>query len=242
MRAIRLEGVSFAYPGGDAVLRDITFEVEEGTCAGLIGPNGAGKSTLLLMLNGLHIGNGTLEVAGIRPQGPALKELRRRVGVVFQDPDDQLFMPVVLEDVALGPLNLGQSPEEAAATARRSLERCGAEHLADRRPGRLSLGERKRVALAAVLAMDPQVLVLDEPTAGLDPVGRHAFQKLLRSLQATRLIATHDLDLVRETCEQAILLDDGRVVAVGPARELLSDRRLLQAHRLAPPDGPHPYT
>lgn len=240
MRAIRLEGVSFAYPGGDAVLRDITFEVEQGACAALIGPNGAGKSTLLLLLNGLHIGEGTVEVAGLRPQGATLKELRRRVGVVFQDPDDQLFMPVVLEDVALGPLNLGWSAEEAVSAALGALARCGAEHLADRSPGRLSLGERKRVALAAVLAMQPEVLVLDEPTAGLDPLGRHEFQQLLISLPATRLIATHDLDFVRETCEHAILLDQGRVAAVGPARKLLGDRRLLQEHRLAPPDRPHP--
>lgn len=240
MKAVRLQGVNFSYPGGEPVLHDISFEIDAGSCTGLIGPNGAGKSTLLLLLNGLLRGEGEIEVLGLSPSHRSIVELRRRVGIVFQDPDDQLFMPVVLEDVALGPLNLGASPAEAERLAREALDRVGMAHAAARAPHRLSLGQRKRVALAAVLAMDPQVLVLDEPTAGLDPRGRHEFLCLLRTLTATRLIATHDLALVGEVCDRVIVLDEGRVVAQGRPEDILQDRALLAAHGLAPADAATP--
>ncbi len=235
MNAIELRGISFGYRGGPPILRDVSFSVAVGECAGLIGPNGAGKSTLILLMNGLLRGQGEVLALGQSVLGVAPRDLRKRVGVVFQDPDDQLFMPNVLEDVALGPLNLGSSPAEADHLARTALESAGILYAADRAPHRLSLGERKRVALAAILAMKPEVLVLDEPTAGLDPRGRHEFMELLQSFPATKIIASHDLDLVARVCGRVLVLDGGRLVAAGPVATILSDQPLLAAHGLAPP-------
>lgn len=234
MKALRAEDVRFGYPGAADVLRGVTFDVDVGECAALIGPNGAGKSTLLLLLNGLLRGRGLIEIFGQPVSSYAAPELRRRIGIVFQDPDDQLFMPEVVEDVALGPLNLGMRPDEAMQAAHRALEQAGIAYAAGRAPHRLSFGERRRVALAAVLAMAPKLLVLDEPTAGLDPRGWGEFVDLIEGLPATKLIATHDLALVRAVCGRTMILYDGQVRVSGATEGVLDDHEVMEAHGLTP--------
>ena len=203
----------------------------------VLGPNGAGKTTLMLHLNGLLTGEGELEVAGLEVGRRTLRELRARVGLVFQDPDDQLFMPTVREDVAFGPLNLGLSAAEAAARVEEALAAVRMEHAVDRAPHQLSMGERRRVAIATVLAMRPRLLVLDEPSASLDPRARRELLDVLAELDRTLLIVTHDLVFAGELCERAVILAAGRIVADGPCRALLADAALLAEHDLELPAG-----
>ncbi len=234
--AVDLANLTFSYPDGTRALDDISFTVEPGESVALLGPNGAGKSTLLLHLNGyLTPTTGEVRIAGIVLRRETLAAARAAIGMVFQDPDDQLFMPTVRDDVAFGPLNLGASPAAAAERVTAALERVGGAHLADRPPHRLSFGEKRAVAIATVLAMDPEILVLDEPSANLDPRGRRRLIELLRSFPQTRLIATHDLELAVQLCPRAIVLDGGRVVADGAAVELLDDEPLMLAHGLERP-------
>ncbi len=233
MSVLSVRGLSFRYPAGVVALEAVDLTLGAGEWLGLIGPNGAGKSTLLLHLNGTLRGEGTLEVAGMPLTRANLPEIRRRVGLVFQDPDDQLFMPTVLEDVAFGPLNLRLSPAEARARAETALAQVGIADLADRPPHQLSTGQKKRAALATVLSMEPDILVLDEPTAGLDPRGRREFIRLIQGLPCAKLLATHDLPLVRETCGRTAILDRGRIVADGPTETILEDEELLRAHGLS---------
>lgn len=253
--AVRVQDLSYRYPDGREALRGVSFAIAPGETVALVGPNGAGKSTLLWHLNGLlpgKAGASTVHAHG-GPQGrfttggPAVwidglevndrngPEVRRRVGLVFQDPDDQLFSTSVLEDVAFGPLNLGLSKAEARKRALECLARVDLADAADRVPHHLSFGERKRVCLAGVLACGPSVLVLDEPSANLDPRARRRFIDLIRGLDATRLLATHDLEMVLELCQRAIVLERGRVVADGPAVDLFSDAELMEAHGLEVP-------
>jgi len=231
---IRARGLRFAYPDGRVALESVDVDVLEGERVALLGPNGAGKTTFMLHLNGLLRGEGDLEVAGL---GAGDRALRERVGLVFQDPDDQLFMPTVLEDVAFGPLNLGLAPEEALARAHEALARVRMEHAAGRPPHALSMGERRRAAIAGVLAMRPRLLVLDEPSASLDPRGRRELVEVLADLGSTMLLATHDLPLAAQLCDRAVVLDRGRVVADGPVTELLADAELLARHDLELPAG-----
>jgi cobalt/nickel transport system ATP-binding protein len=203
----------------------------------VLGPNGAGKTTLMLHLNGLLSGGGELAVAGIDVRRGDARELRARVGLVFQDPDDQLFMPTVREDVAFGPLNLGASAEEAGARVREALSTVRMEHVADRAPHQLSLGQRRRVAIATVLAMDPRLLVLDEPSASLDPRSRRELLQMLERLEQTMLVVTHDLPFAAELCERAVVLSAGRIVADGRCTDILQDEALLAAHDLELPAG-----
>jgi energy-coupling factor transporter ATP-binding protein EcfA2 len=258
--AVRVHSLSFRYPDGRHALRGVDLTIPPGETIALVGPNGAGKSTLLLHLNGLLPGRGRtpLEIGHAHAHGsvPAVlprngraqvwidglevntrnePEIRRRVGLVFQDPDDQLFSTSVIEDVAFGPLNLGLSATEARRIARQCLALVDLEEAAERVPHHLSFGERKRVCLAGVLACDPSILVLDEPTANLDPRGRRRFIQLISSLRATKLIATHDLEMVLELCGRTVLLDGGRVVADGPTANVLGDPHLLDAHGLELP-------
>lgn len=235
--AIRARGLEYHYPDGRHALRGVDLEIAPGESVALVGPNGAGKSTLLLHLNGLLTSRrgAAVWIDGLEVVDRNAREIRRKVGLLFQDPDDQLFSPTVLEDVAFGPLNLGMSKEEARRLARDCLRRVGMADAENRPPHHLSFGERKRVCLAGVLACGPSVLALDEPTANLDPRGRRRFIQLIQSLPSAKLIATHDLEMVLEICPRSILLDAGRVVADGPSREVLSDPALLEAHGLELP-------
>ncbi|MBI3945683.1 MAG: ABC transporter ATP-binding protein [Armatimonadetes bacterium] len=232
---VRVEGLTYAYPDGTPALRGVDLTIARGESVALIGPNGAGKSTLLLHLNGILQGRGDVAVFGVSPSGRGMKTLRRKVGFVFQNPDDQLFLLRVGDDVAFGPQNIGLPAEEVAARVTRALVAVGMGGMAERAPHHLSTGQKKRVALATVLAMDPELLLLDEPSSGLDPRGRRAVIRILAALPLTKLIATHDLELVLELCPRSVLLDAGRVVADGPSRALLSDGALMEAHGLEVP-------
>jgi cobalt/nickel transport system ATP-binding protein len=230
------EALSFTYPDGTPALSGVSLTIQPGECVAIAGANGAGKSTLLAQLGGVLVPtSGAVKVGDTVAAHDTLPQIRQRVGTVFQDPDDQLFMPSVFEDVAFGPLNLGMTAEESRQRARRCLEQLGAWHLRDRRPHRLSGGEKRRVAIAAVLAMEPSILLLDEPTAGLDPKARRQTIGLLSGLRQTRIVATHDLEMVLELCPRTICLRGGEVVADGNSHELLRQSSLLDACGLEMP-------
>ena len=235
--AVRARGLTFSYAPGAKVLAGLDLTVTHGERVAVLGPNGAGKTTLMLHLNGLLRGSGELEVAGLHVGGDTLGALRARVGLVFQDPDDQLFMPTVAEDVGFGPRNLGLGEGEVTERTRRALAAVRMEFAAERAPHQLSMGERRRVAIAGVLAMEPQLLVLDEPSANLDPRARRELLDVLAALDRTLLVVTHDLPFAAELCERAVILSGGRVVADGPCAALLADPGLLAAHDLELPAG-----
>jgi cobalt/nickel transport system ATP-binding protein len=230
---ITARGLHFRYPNGVTGLAGVDLDVAHGERVAVLGPNGAGKTTLMLHLNGLLQGEGELDVAGIHD----MRELRAAVGLVFQDPDDQLFMPTVGEDVAFGPLNLGVPREAVRERVAGALAAVGMEHVAGRAPHQLSLGQRRRVAIATVLALRPRLLVLDEPSANLDPRARRELLEVLDALDRTMLVVTHDLPFAARLCERAVILSGGRIVADGPCREILADADLLGAHDLELPEG-----
>ena len=236
--ALELADVRYAYPDGHEALCGISLRVEPGERVAVLGPNGAGKSTLCLQLNGiLAPTEGSVSVGGMRVGGKSLKEVRRRVGVVFQDPDDMLFMPTVEQDVAFGPSNLGLSGDEVRKRVERALAAVGMEGVGGRAPHHLSFGQRKRVATAAVLSMEPEVLVLDEPSSNLDPRARREFGEILAGLSQTIVMVTHDLPYAHEICERAVIMDGGRIAADGPTDVILADAGLLAAHDLELPHG-----
>jgi cobalt/nickel transport system ATP-binding protein len=235
--AIEARDLRFSYPNGVSGLCGVDLSVQHGERVAVIGPNGAGKTTLMLHLNGLLAGDGELSVAGIDVRRGDARALRARVGLVFQDPDDQLFMPTVREDVAFGPLNLGATPAVATARVEAALREVRMEHVADRAPHQLSLGQRRRVAIATVLAMEPSLLVLDEPSASLDPRARRELLEMLGRLSQTLLVVTHDLPFAAELCDRAVVLSGGRVVGDGPCLDILRDDALLAAHDLELPAG-----
>lgn len=237
--AIGVHGLSFTYPGSDRpVLDGLDLQIDAGERVAILGPNGSGKTTLALHLNGLLTGSSGVITVGDLTLGPdTLAEVRRRVGVVFQDANDQLFMHSVRDDVAFGPANLGLSKAEIEKRVLDALAGVSATELADATPHHLSGGEKRRAAIATALAMDPEVLVLDEPTAGLDPVGRQELAELLTSLPQTQVIVTHDLPFALATCERAVVLDDARVRVDMATQALLDNDELLATHRLALPFG-----
>ena len=240
---VAVRDLHYAYPDGTPALRGVSFRVPHGEALGVVGANGAGKSTLLLHLNGCLLpAAGAVQVGDVTVAADTLIAVRRAVGLVFQDPDDQLFMPTVFEDVAFGPLNAGLPAAEVERVAAAALDRVGMAHLRDRPPYRLSAGEKRAVAIATVLALSPDVLVMDEPSANLDPRGRRRLIELLHSFAHTRLIATHDLELVVEVCPRVVVLDGGVIVADGPTREVLNDEPLMLAHGLERPHSlRHPH-
>jgi cobalt transport protein ATP-binding subunit len=239
--AIEVRDLDFAYPDGRQALSGVSMRVEAGERVALLGPNGAGKTSLVLQLNGvLTPSAGSVTIGGIQVGRRTLAEVRRRVGVVFQDPDDQLFTPTVGRDVAFGPAHLGLSGDTLTARVAEALSYVGLMDAADRPPHRLSLGERRRAAVATVLAMHPEVLVLDEPTANLDPAARREFADLIKRLGMTTLLVTHDLPYALELCPRALVIDHGQIVADGPTREVLADTGFMSAHRLELPAGFNP--
>jgi cobalt/nickel transport system ATP-binding protein len=235
--AVAVNGLSYRYAGGGPALDGVSFIVSAGESVGLVGPNGAGKTTLFLCLCGvLSARPGMVRVAGLDPADPAhRRQLPRRVGVVFQDSDDQLFNATVSEDVAFGPLNLGLPPEEVLARVKEALAQVGLAGHGDRVPYRLSGGEKRRAALAGVLAMRPDVLLLDEPSIFLDPRGRRELIALVNALPGTRLIASHDLEMVVETCRRVLVIDGGKLASDGPTERVLGDAALMERHGLEVP-------
>ncbi|PRY54876.1 cobalt/nickel transport system ATP-binding protein [Knoellia remsis] len=233
-----VRGLAFAYPDGHQALFGVDLHVHAGERVALLGPNGAGKTTLVLHLNGiLEAGAGSVAVSGLPVEPANHLEIRRRVGIVFQDPDDQLFMPTVRDDVAFGPANLGIRGDALDTRVAAALDAVGMSEFAERPPHHLSFGQRRRVAIATVLAMDPEILVLDEPSSNLDPTARRELAELLTALDVTLLMVTHDLPFALELCERSVVLSGGVVAADRPTAELLSDAALLHEHRLELPWG-----
>jgi len=232
---LAVENLHFHYPDGHVALQGVSLNLCEGDKVALVGPNGAGKSTLMLHLNGILSGEGEMSIAGMRIEPDNLPVIRAMVGLVFQSPDDQLFSPTVFEDVAFGPLHMGLPEDEVRARVDEALEMVRMCDYRDRLSHHLSVGEKKRIAIATVLSMRPQILVLDEPSAGLDPRARRSLINLLRDLPITMLVSSHDLLMVRELFPRMVIMDEGRIVADGPTAELMEDEILLEAHGLEKP-------
>ncbi|MGV1097862.1 energy-coupling factor ABC transporter ATP-binding protein [Thiovibrio sp. JS02] len=233
---VEVKHLRHVYADATVALADVSFRIHHGESVAVIGANGAGKSTLMLHLNGyLAATAGEIRIGDFPLTRQTLPEIRRTVGMIFQDPDDQLFMPTVFDDVAFGPLNLGFSPEQAKERVREVLAQVGAAHLEDKPPYHLSGGEKKRVAIATVLSMSPDILVMDEPTSGLDPYARRQLIGLLKDFRHTRIFTSHDLDMVLELCERTIVLHKGTVKADGPTRDIFQDEALLAECRLEKP-------
>ncbi len=236
--SLEVAGLAYAYPDGHQALFGVDLTVGRGERVALLGPNGAGKTTLVLHLNGILGGGvGTVAVAGLPVEKRNFAEIRRRVGIVFQDPDDQLFMPTVREDVAFGPAAAGLKGAELEERVTDALEQVGMAGFADRPPHHLSFGQRRRVAVATVLAMRPEILVLDEPSSNLDPASRRELADILRALDVTVLMVTHDLPYALELCPRSVVLSEGVIAADGRTQDLLCDEALMRAHRLELPFG-----
>ena len=237
MTAIEIRHLSFTYPDGHQALKGLNLAVERGECLGLVGPNGAGKSTLLLHLNGLIPSpSGAVRILGEAINKQSLPKVRQKVGLVFQNPDDQLFCPTLFEDVAFGPLNSQVPAEEVPGRVAQALKKVGLEGFEQRSPHHMSVGEKRKASLATILSMDPEIIVLDEPSSNLDPRSRKELIRLLASFTETRIVATHDLDMVLQLCDRVALMDQGAVVALGLPEEILSDEKLLKSHGLELPE------
>ncbi len=232
---IEFQNVSFAYEKGRPVLRDLSFRIEDGEAVGLIGANGAGKSTVMKLLLGLLQGEGKILVDGVEVKRDTLGEIRKKLGFVLQNSDNQMFMPTVYEDMIFAPLNYMLSREEADARVDAVLARLHLEDLKHRYNHKISGGEKRMAAIATILAMEPEAILMDEPSSALDPYNRRLVINTIRELSQTKLITSHDLDLILDTCGRVILLSNGRIAADGPAKELLRDRALLEANRMELP-------
>jgi cobalt/nickel transport system ATP-binding protein len=236
-KVVEIRELNYTYPDGTKALSGISLDVFEGESLGIIGPNGAGKSTLLLHLNGILRGNSHVRILDLELNDKNLTRIRKKVGLVFQDPDNQLFMPTVFDDVAFGPVNMELSKDEVIASVNEALGKVDMLNSAKRASHHLSFGEKRRISIATVLSMNPEILVLDEPSSNLDPRHRRELIELLKQLNLTKIIATHDLNLVLEICSRVVLADKGGIVADGPALTILSNKELLQAHSLEEPSS-----
>lgn len=226
---VEVRQLHYSYPDGREAIRNISLSIHHGESVGIIGANGAGKSTLLLLLTGiLFPSSGEVLVGDIHVTRKTLPMIRQRLGMVLQDPDDQLFLPTVYDDVAFGPRNYGLNDQEVAERVQRALETVGISHLSDRAPFKLSGGEKRAASIATVLSLDPDILIMDEPSTGLDPRSRRKLIHLLDSFDHTKIIASHDLEMVLATCSRVILMEDGEVAASGPSEVLLRDKELLE--------------
>ncbi len=233
---IKIRNLHYSYPEGTKALKGINLDIVQGESVGLIGPNGAGKSTLLLHLNGvLKSTQGSVEVLGMKTEEKNLVGIRKKVAIVFQDPDNQLFMPTVFDDVAFGPLNAGDSKEKVRGKVSKALKEVEMEEYGERCPHHLSFGEKKKIALATVLSMEPEILILDEPSSNLDPRARRHLIELLKNFNLTKIISGHDLELILEICPRVVLLDEGRVMVDGDVRKVLSNKLLMDSHGLEVP-------
>ncbi len=233
---VEVNDLVYEYPDGHQALRGLSFRITHGESVGIVGANGAGKSTLLLHFPGILTPRaGTVRVGDFPVTRQTLAQIRRSVGMIFQNPDDQLFMPTVFDDVAFGPINLGLPGAEVEARVARSLETVGAAHLKERPPYKLSGGEKRAVAIAAVLAMAPDILIMDEPSAALDPMARRRLINLLAGFTHTKIIASHDLDLVLDLCERTIVLSQGTIIADGPTHQIFNDDRIMAQGHLEKP-------
>lgn len=236
--ALRVHELAFAYPDGNQALYGVNLVIEHGERVALLGPNGAGKTTLVFHLNGIHLpAHGTVSVSDIPVNKENLREVRRRVGILFQDPDDQLFMPTVRDDVAFGPANMGLRGAELDARVDEALAMVGMQEYADRPPHHLSFGQRRRVAAATVLSMKPDILVMDEPSSNLDPAARREFAEIVKALNITTLMVTHDLPYALELCPRSVIMNSGEIVADGPTRDILANEELMRENRLELPFG-----
>jgi cobalt/nickel transport system ATP-binding protein len=234
-KVIEIKGLNFTYPDGISALRDINLDVFEDETIGLIGPNGAGKSTFLLHLNGLLKGKGHVRILDLDINDKNLKKIRSKVGMVFQDPDSQLFMPTVFDDVAFGPMNMRLSKDDVKKAVTDALEKVDMIGFEKRLSHHLSFGEKKRISIATVLSMNPEILVLDEPSSNLDPKHRRNLINFLKELGITKIIATHDMDLVLDICTRVVLIDKGTIIADGEVTNILNNKDLLEAHDLEVP-------
>jgi len=234
---ITVHNLTYRYPDGTEALRSVSFEMGEGESVALMGPNGAGKTTLFLHLNGLLTGNaGAVRIFGVMLNGKkSLRGAKRKVGIVFQNPEDQLFCPTVFDDVAFGPLNYGLPPAEVMSRVRNALEAVGMSDFSDRVSHHLSFGEKKRVSFATVISMNPYAILLDEPTSNLDPRARRKVMEVIKNMEIAKVIATHDLEMALELCERGIIMDDGRMIADGRTSDILRNKSLLEAHGLEIP-------
>jgi cobalt/nickel transport system ATP-binding protein len=241
MPSLEIKELAFAYPDGNQALYGVNLSIQKGERVALLGPNGAGKTTLVMHMNGIHpTSHGSIHVAGQLVDSKnkeSIKQIRSKVGIVFQDPDDQLFMPTVGEDVAFGPYNMGLRETELNKVVDEALELVGMSEFKDRPPHHLSFGQRRRVAVATVLAMKPEILILDEPSSNLDPASRRELADILRSLDITIVMVTHDLPYAFELCERSVILSGGIIVADNDTKVILKDQALLKSHRLELPVG-----
>ncbi|MEY3181604.1 MAG: hypothetical protein RL583_764 [Actinomycetota bacterium] len=241
MPSLEIKELAFAYPDGNQALYGVNLSIQKGERVALLGPNGAGKTTLVMHMNGIHpTSHGSIHVAGQLVDSKnkeSIKQIRSKVGIVFQDPDDQLFMPTVGEDVAFGPYNMGLRDAELSKVVDEALELVGMSEFKDRPPHHLSFGQRRRVAVATVLAMKPEILILDEPSSNLDPASRRELADILRSLDITIVMVTHDLPYAFELCERSVILSGGIIVADNDTKVILKDQGLLKSHRLELPVG-----
>lgn len=232
---VEIEDLEYVYPDKTAALLGLSLKIKTGESVALVGANGAGKSTLLLHLNGINRGKGRVSICGLEVNEKNIRRIRSLVGMVFQNPDEQLFLPSVFDDVAFGPLNMGLSKEEVKARTLAALKAVGMEDYQDKLPHHLSFGQKKRISIATVLSMRPELLVLDEPTSNLDPRNRRNLIELLKSFDTTKLVATHDMGMVADLCTRVVVMDKGKIAADGRTKDILCDRQLLEQYGLESP-------